>query len=281
MSEIRKYFVSRFNNGSIMEFDFSQLEVIALAHLSNDTQLNQDIIDGVDMHLVNASNMYGIPQSAVTDGQRKIAKRLSFQLQYGAGYKSMAKQNAVPEQLAKNFITAYYDRYPQVKDWQDNNITIVRTSRKLTDKRTPKGLPVGVSTIATHTGRRYTFKEKDSPPWMKSDTSFSPTEIKNYPVQGFATGDIVLMILGKVYRELHRYNKTVTDNILMVNTVHDSIVFDVAEDYQAACYDIVKPVMEDVPKYLKEDFGIDFDLPITVDCQIGKDWMTMESYDGT
>ena len=126
MSEIRKYFDSRFTDGHLMEFDFSQLEVIVLAHLSQDKQLMQDIIDGVDMHTANAAKMLNKSEFKVTASERKLAKRFSFQLQYGAGAKSMAKSNGVGIQFAKDFIEAYYGRYPRVKEWQDENIAAVR-----------------------------------------------------------------------------------------------------------------------------------------------------------
>ena len=263
-----------------MEFDFSQLEVIALAHLTQDPVLINDIENGVDMHTVNAAKMYDIAEHEVTPSTRKIAKRLSFQLQYGAGYKSMAKACNVSEELAKRFIEVYYNRYVKVKEWQDATIATVKDKRLLgVDKRTKKGLPQGVSTLISATGRRYVFKEYDAPEWSKKETEFSPTEIKNYPVQGFATGDIVPMILGKVYRELKSHpSSDEQEHIKLINTVHDSIVFDVDAGWQNDCYDIVHPVMCNVAGYLKDEFYIDFDIPIAVDCQIGKNWMEMKDF---
>ena len=112
-----------------MEFDFGQIEVVVLAFLSRDRQLIQDIIDGVDMHVVNAANMYNISPTSVTKYQRKVAKGCTFQLQYGAGPHSMAKTWKIPVSLANRFIDEYYGRYPQVKAWQANNIKAVKASR--------------------------------------------------------------------------------------------------------------------------------------------------------
>ena len=283
MSEIRKYFTSRFDNGHIMEFDFSQLEVICLAHLSQDKQLIKDIRDGIDMHRVMAAKLFSIPESEVTPAQRKKAKQLTFQLQYGAGYKSMAKSTKLSQDLCKKFINNYYERYKGVLAWQRANIKKVESLRVDSGTKTPMGFPKGVSTLVTETGRRFTFYERDikAMPWVTyptKPTGFFSTEIKNYPVQGFATGDIVPMVLGKVYRALKACNPEVQANIKMINTVHDSIVFDVNNGYQYNCYDIVHPVMERVAQYLMDDFGIEFDMPITVDCQIGDDWMDMTEY---
>lgn len=279
MSEIRKYFISRWGGaGVLMEFDFSQLEVVALAHLSDDEQLQSDIRTGIDMHTTNAAAMFHKPESDVTPEERKVAKGCTFQLQYGAGYKSMAKSWNITEQTAKDFINAYYARYPQVEEWQDNNIKLVESGRYTTDERTPKGFPKGKSKLKSETGRLYTFSERDiDKSWRFEDTGFYSTEIKNYPVQGFATGDIVPMILGKVYRRI-KQSPTLDENCKMVNTVHDSILFDVTDGAIRYAYDTIKQEMERVPEYLKKYFNIDFHLPINVDCKVGKNWLDMKDY---
>ena len=91
---IKDCFISRWgSDGYLMEVDFSQLEVVALAILSGDPVLKDDLLSGRDMHRMRAAELFGIPEASVTDGQRQLCKQLSFQLQYGAGYKSMAEKN--------------------------------------------------------------------------------------------------------------------------------------------------------------------------------------------
>lgn len=277
MSNIRKYFTSRYgDDGILMEFDFGQLEVVALAFLSQDPELMQDIRDGVDLHTRSASAWLGIPESMVTADQRKKAKQMTFQLQYGAGYKSMAKKLKLKEEETKAFIEAYYKRYSVVKQWQDDNIEFVKANRVTTAKKTPKGYPIGVSFLYTPCRRVLKFYERDSnrnnrfglptPP-----TEFWPTEIKNYPVQSFATGDIVPMILGKVWRALRNSDLEAK----LINTVHDSIVIDTTYACMKDVYNLVMSIMLATPEYLKQDFGIEFNVPITADCKIGKNWMEM------
>ena len=270
MSEIRKAFTSRFPEGRLLELDFSQLEIYVLAHLSNDKQLKADLLSGADLHGISATNLFG---SGYTPKQRKIAKQLSFQLQYGAGAKSMAESNGIQLSVAKRFIEQYYDRYKGVKTWQTMTLSTVMTNREQSTLRTTSGNPAGISTLKSETGRRYTFVEQDSPDWSRgADTSFSPTQIKNYPVQGLATADIVPMILGKLYRELKSWKIPP----LMVNTVHDSVLFDCTSKQQAATWArTAKQIMEEAPKYLKEIFNIDFTLPLPVEASIGEDWYDM------
>ena len=286
MSTIRKYFTSRWKDGYICEYDFSQLEVIALAYLSQDVNLIADIKSGVDMHCQSASFLYGAPyaniKGAVDRGdkewkaKRKIAKAPGFLIQYGGGAKTMAKETGLSEGQCKGFIEAYYKRYAGVKAFQDSVIAEVKASRQLTDKRTAAGLPSGRGEYVSETGRRYAFMEMDG---FRGDVSFSPTQMKNYPVQGFATGDIVPLVLGKLYRAL-KNDKVLCDDCLMINTVHDSVVFDIKDEETLFYADkVIRETMEAAPQYLKEIFDIDFGLELPVDGEAGKNWLVMEPVD--
>jgi len=274
MSNIKDYFVSRFENGTLMELDYSQLEVIALAVLSGDENLKADLMSGMDMHRVRAAEMLGVPESRVTEYQRKIAKAFSFQLQYGAQAKSMAEKNGTSVRLAQSFIDSYYTRYWRVKEWQDENIKIVQQSRRPSSRMTKKGMPAGMGYLESETGRKYVFFEEDS----YRGTSFSPTKIKNYPVQGFATGDIVPIMLG----ELLDWSLTCPLEVLLVNTVHDSVLLDINcsnEDSIKALAREAKEELEGVPTKFKDLFAIDIDLPMKVDVEVGKTWGSMKKLD--
>ena len=127
MSRIKECIVSRWgDDGYIVEADFSQLEVIGLAYLSNDKQLKGDILAGVDMHCMNAAFLYNTPyddiKAAVAAGdpvwikKRKIAKAPGFLIQYGGGAGAMAKQTGLSMEACKGFIENYYKRYSRVKE---------------------------------------------------------------------------------------------------------------------------------------------------------------------
>lgn len=287
MSEIRKAFTSRFGEeGVILEIDFSQLEIFGLAYLSGDRVLKDDLISGKDLHGISATMLFG-PQ--YTPEQRKIAKSLSFQLQYGAGATSMAASNGIDVKVAKKFIDNYYSRYKGVKAFHDDLLSEVESLRcSRGDRTTKKRLPAGRATWVSKTGRRYTFVEQDAPDWMAEakfgrpakHTSFSPTQIKNYPVQGFATGDIVPMVVGKLFRELRA--SQYSEKVKLINTVHDSVVFDCADETVAVVWaNMAMLIMESAPEMLKELFPecADFDLPLNVEVDMGKDWYTMETLD--
>lgn len=274
-TSIKTCFQSRREGGYIMEADYSQLEVIVLAHLCKDKQLIKDILSGVDMHTVRASELFGVSESLVTPQQRKLAKALSFQLQYGSGAKNMAEKNNIDISIAKKFISNYYSRYPKLKAWQSELYHNVESSRKLVSKQTKKGFPVHSGWYSSETGRKYVFYTSDAPEFLDTPTSFKPTEVKNYMVQGTATGDIVPMMLGEVYRWLLEKDD---DRVLLVNTVHDSIILDVSlpskETYEFGKQ--LKELMESAPNIYQERFGVEFTLPMKVGVTYGKDWKSQD-----
>lgn len=272
MSEIRKFFESRFTNGRLVELDFSQLEIYVLAHLSEDEQLKKDLLSGEDLHGISAEMLFG---PKYTSKQRRIAKTLSFQLQYGAGAKSMAETNNIPVSTAKTFIENYYSRYPRVKEFQDAVMRMIQKSRKRSSYRTKSGYPAGIAKIVSETGRKYTFIETDTPEFIASTgkkVDFSPTQAKNYMVQGCATGDIMPLVLGKLMRACIK-----NPDVLMVCTVHDSVVFDCYNEHVAEWWaKKAKEIMELAPHYYKVAFGEEFELPLHASVEVGKNWFEME-----
>ena len=269
MSRIKECFTTRFENGKIVNADFSQLEVVGLAILSLDRQLIDDIKSGRDMHVVRAAELLGIAESAVTKQQRQLAKMLSFQLQYGSGARNMAEQNKIHINLAKKFIEQYYERYKDVKRWQDYVRESVVASRRV-EGHTKGGYPRGVGTYRSPSGRAYSFYEYDPMGGWQKDPSFSPTEMKNYPCQGFSTGDVMALYRSQVMRQLLPYMFT---NILFINSVHDSVMFDCdSEESVAICKKVLYNMCKELPMLLTKRFGIEVPLEFNIDVETGPSW---------
>ena len=289
MGGIRQCFTSRFgDDGVIMEVDFSQLEVVVLALLTGDEQLKDDVKHR-DMHCVTASIIHHVDYDKVykavkVDGdpswtkKRKDAKAPSFQLQYGAGAKSIAPLFSNSEAKAKQFITDYYKRYTGVQQWQQDVMEEFKRSRTSIGKHTPKGFPSRQCTYISPTGRRYIIMEEDSPQWAVdlykatggkkgSYTTISPTKAKNFAVQGTATGDYVPFCLGKLYREIK--NSQIASDALLINTVHDSIVLDVKKKVLDNAVELVYCVLTQTPKQFSEEFGVVVDVPLGFDISVG------------
>tara|TARA_R100000234_G_scaffold114101_1_gene89027 strand:- start:2836 stop:3165 length:330 start_codon:yes stop_codon:yes gene_type:complete len=105
-------------------------------------------------------------------------------------------------------------------------------------------------------------------PWGSSSNS---TQVKNYPVQGFATADIVPLTCIAV-DNLMVQNKVKS---LLINTIHDSVLIDVHPDEEDMIIDIVKKGARNVVPMMKEHYDIDFNVPLDTDVKVGYNWLEM------
>ncbi len=274
MSQIKECFPSRWEGGVILEADFSQLEVVGAALLSRDPVLTDDILSGVDMHRQKASELFKKPEAEVTDKERTTTKRLSFQLQYGAGAPSMSKKLDIKKAIAEDFIRIYYERYSRLAEWQAEIMEGVKRSRRPTEARLPSGLPQGRGEYESATGRLYVFLEKDKPEgWRGADLEpdFNPPEVKNYPVQGFATGDIMAVYRGRVLREWLKQDWR--HEALPINTVHDSVMFDCRnKEVAAKMKTLLESVAARLPAILEELWGLASPLSFKIEVKAGPTW---------
>ena len=275
-SPIKNLFDSRWgDDGTIIEVDYKQLEVIALAFVTGDPQLREDILNGRDIHFETGKGVFGwsVPEDMGHD-KRRIVKTINFGLIYGGKAPTLAAQAKCTRAIAQNCIDAFYNRYPGIKIWHNHMMKRAKNEGKYIGDTTKNGLPAKRWEYESPTGRKYVFKEYDAPAWLQSrgiNTSFSPTEIANYPIQGFATGDIVPMMLGILYKVLKK-DPHLAKNCLMINTIHDSILFDCKEEVVLHALDVIVGTLEATPQYLWEYFGIDFELPLKVDASCGPTW---------
>ena len=280
MSNIKFCFTSRFEGGKIIEADFSQLEVAGLAIVSGDKTLKQDIRDGIDMHCMNASflhpthsynTIYEGWQSGISPYPtwRQEAKEPGFLMQYGGRAKLMAKKTGLSEKQCQQFIDNYYTRYRRVKEWQEEVANYVNTHPGDIAGVTPSLVPFMYGSYPSITGRRYLFKAHDHP-YKAGEVNYSPTEMKNYPIQGFSTGDLVPEVLGRLVK--HLTENDLLDKILLIGTVHDSIVCDVHPEWVEGAKVGLKNVMEQAPTWMWERFGINIDIPIKAEIKVADSW---------
>ena len=263
--DVKRAYVSRYGvDGLILELDYSQLEMVALAYLAEDTQLIEDINNGRDMHRELYKEMYG---RYPTDAERKPFKRFSFLLVYGGGVSTLMAQSGCSRATAKKFINTFYSRYRGVKNYHEKIITLAKVKEVVSyslDKSGPQYSYYHVSP----TGRHYVFTKYLNE--RTKDLTFSPTELKNWPIQGFATGDVVPMMVGILLRKLEEAGYA--DKAKLIMTVHDSVVLDVPLDILSECAILAKQTMEDAPRYLKSIFDIDFPCQLKVGVEAGFNW---------
>jgi len=234
---IRKAISSRFEGGSIMEIDYAQLEFRTAVFLAQDKQGIKDIENGVDVHQYTAD---------IIGCSRQEAKAHTFKPLYGG---MSGTENE------RKYYSAFLKKYPDIKKWHE----------KLQDDAIRRKV------ITLPSGRQYAFPKAERMPWGGS--SFS-TQIKNYPVQGFATADIVPLACINI-QELLEENNTKS---LLINTVHDSIVADVypgEEELAASC--LGNGCLK-VIQTMKEMYDIDFNVPLDVEIKVGSNWLETKVY---
>ena len=266
---IKQIFTSRFPGGSIVEVDFNQLEVVALAHVTNDKQLIKDIASGADIHSELYRGMFG---RYPTKEERKPFKSRTFQLIYGAGAKAISKQAGCSIDEAKKFVDVFYTRYPQVASWHTEFARRIETMSYYAIGEDGLREKVKSYVLQTETGRKFLFKEYHSDSsWSAKTYNFSPTEMKNYPIQGLATGDIVPMMLGVIFRGLIGW-----DGVKIVNTIHDSLMFDVHPMQLDYFLEEITDTLKKTHMYFESIFGTPLALKLNAGASVGDDWFNMK-----
>ena len=227
---IRKVVESRFEGGSIIEGDYSQLEFRVAGFLAKDSQAYKDVEDGTDVHSYTAS---------VIGCDRQTAKGHTFKPLYGG-------TTGTPEQ--QKYYRAFKEKYSDITDWHD------KLQRDAVNKKH----------IVLPSGRTYYFPDTK---WTRYGTATNRTAICNYPVQGFATADVLPCCLVELSKQLEGLNS------LVCNTVHDSIVVDCYPSEEEQVINILKKSMLGVAKELKLRYTLDYDMPIGIEIKKGENWL--------
>jgi DNA polymerase I-like protein with 3'-5' exonuclease and polymerase domains len=234
---VKRVFKSRWDGGKVMEADFAQLEFRVAAFLSQDSVAIKEVSEGFDVHNYTAKVITDAGQQT----SRQVAKMHTFAPLYGAtGY------GRTPAEAA--YYTHFMDKYKGVAKWHKTLATQA----------------VGYRYIKIPSGREYAFPDVQR---KRDGTVTYFTQIKNYPVQGFATADIVPLALVEIFNRLKPYRSCV------VNSVHDSIVIDVHPEEINDCIKVVDSVQNDLVGLINSKWGIDFNVPLALDAKIGDNWL--------
>jgi DNA polymerase-1 len=238
--------------------------------LSGDTQLLEDIRSGTDIHTALYQDMY---HKTPTAAERKAFKPLTFGLIYGAGANTMAENSGLSLAEARKFIITFYRRYPGVQTYHHRMLDDAKKGRIATSDKTEGGLPRGKYIHRMPTGREYEFVEYDPPGTWSTAPNFSPTELKNWPIQGWSTGDVVPLMIGHVVRELTAskwYGK-----IRPLVTVHDSILFEVPTLDLTEARNYLVELMSKTRQVIEAQFGYDIGIELKTENKTGDNWKDM------
>lgn len=296
-SEVRKVFKSRFENGWMSEIDYSQLEVVILGVLSKDPQLTQDLLDGIDFHCVRVAMKYKEhypggyaevkaimnnehhPRYKETKKRRTICKILSFQKQYGAGAKTIAKTVGIPVEEVKEILELEDNRYAGVVEFNKmvaNIVDLNKAPKSVRYRNSVRPINKLRSSWTSPTGTVFTFEATDAPDFMQErgiKLSFSPPNLKNYPIQGTG-GEMVQTAIGKMFDKLVSLGYWSGGDkpfALFCNTVHDCVWFDF-KDLETAekLIPIISKELESIPDVFNDAYDMDIKVPFPVEAELGR-----------
>jgi DNA polymerase I-like protein with 3'-5' exonuclease and polymerase domains len=234
---VKRVFVSRWQGGQILEADFAQLEFRVAAYLSQDKTAMQEIATGFDVHAYTAKVITDAGQPTT----RQVAKGHTFAPLFGASGFGRSRAEA-----------AYYRHFNQKYDG------IAKWHKKLGNEAIRQGK------ITTPSGRQYAFPDVER---RQNGTPTHFTMIKNYPVQGFATGDIVPVVLLEMDERLKPLKSC------LVNTVHDSTVIDVHPNETNYVIQIIKDMNNDLDQIIEEAYDVKMNVPMLLEAKIGPNWL--------
>lgn len=285
-SDIKACCISRWGSeGSIVEIDASQLEIVVQAYLTQDERMINEIKLGTDFHCLRLAAKSGesyetvhhlckVEKDSGWQQQRTKVKEFSFQRAYGAGAAAISSTTGMTIDDVKVLIETEDNLFPNVKLFNDANIAAVNRTKRLIikDEQT-----IGFGFITSPTSRQYRFYEEDAPDFLKKrgvTKSFSPTQIKNYPVQGFGA-EVMAEFRGNIVRKLIGRE----DRVVAINSVHDSIIFDckntIVDTFMAWLHEESKSVA----KLLEQRYNIVVNVPFRFDISYGPNWKELKEYE--
>ena len=234
---IKRVFISRWDGGKIIEADFAQLEFRTAAFLAQDSTAIREIDTGFDVHSYTAKVISDAGQPTT----RQEAKAHTFAPLFGATGYGRSKAEAA-------YYKQFVEKYKGIAKWHI----------KLGDEALREGKITNVS------GRQYAFpdvvrRENGSPSHF--------TMIKNYPVQGFATGDVVPVVLIEVDRLLSGMQSC------LVNSVHDSMVIDAHPDEIDDVLGIINLINDNLNDIILKEYNIEMNVPLLLESKIGNNWL--------
>ncbi|WP_353683336.1 DNA polymerase I [Thermodesulfovibrio sp. 3907-1M] len=213
--------------------DYSQIELRLLAHMSEDASLVKAFHEGKDIHRATASEIFSIPEEAVTEDHRRIAKTVNFGISYGISPFGLSDSIKIPYEKAQELIDLYFLRYPMVKRFIEETISFARKN----------------GYVRTLFGRIRPLPEINSPnQFLRMQAERIAV---NAPIQGTAA-DIIKIAMIRIYRHL----KTKNMNAKLILQIHDEIVLEVQES-----------IIEDVKEIVQNEMK-NFDLKVPLEVNI-------------
>ncbi|MBE6982138.1 MAG: DNA polymerase I [Ruminococcaceae bacterium] len=238
-AEIRKMFVPKAGY-VLVDADYSQIELRVLAHIADDKNMQRAFCEGMDVHAVTASQVFGVPVEAVSPLQRRNAKAVNFGIVYGISEFSLAEDIGVSRYEAKEYIESYLAGYPGVKNYMHS---VVETARTLGYTQTMYGRKRFIPELKSSN-----FNIRQGAERMALNT----------PIQGTAADLIKLAMI--------RVDKALSESFpeaRLILQVHDELIVECPAALAQTVADLVSREMESVAQ-LK--------IPLQAEAKWGNSW---------
>ncbi|MCA1299506.1 DNA polymerase I [Stappia indica] len=241
--KIRKAFIAEKGN-KLLSADYSQIELRVLAHMADIEQLKQAFADGLDIHAMTASEMFGVPIEGMDPMVRRRAKAINFGIIYGISAFGLAAQLGISRGEASDYIKTYFERFPGIRDYMEATKAFVHAN----------------GYVETIFGRRAHYPEVNTKnPNMRA---FYERAAINAPIQGSAA-DILRRAMVRMDDRLAASKLTAR----MLLQVHDELIFEVPEAEVEPTISLVRDVMESAAEP-----AVRLSVPLQVDARAADNW---------
>ncbi|WP_296382091.1 DNA polymerase I [Winogradskyella sp.] len=239
--QVRKAFVPRNEDYTLLAADYSQIELRIIAALSEEETMIEAFKNGEDIHASTASRVFNVPLDEVTREQRSNAKTVNFGIIYGVSAFGLSNQTDLSRGEAKELIDTYYETYPKLKAYMSKQVDFARDN----------------GYVKTVLDRRRYLKDINSRNAVVRGAA--ERNAVNAPIQGSAA-DIIKIAMINIYDKLQSGDY----KSKMLLQVHDELVFDV-----------YKPELEDMKTLIKTEMenAYKLEVPLDVDLDIGDNWL--------
>ncbi|GAB4387106.1 DNA polymerase I [Albidovulum sp.] len=225
----------------MVSLDYSQIELRILAHVADIPELKQAFREGLDIHAMTASQVFGVPLAEMTPEVRRRAKAINFGVIYGISAFGLARNLRIPRAEAQAFIDTYFERFPGIRDYMEATVSFAQQN----------------GFVQTLFGRRIHTPEINS---RGPQAGFARRAAINAPIQG-AAADIIRRAMIRMPAAIAGLPAR------MLLQVHDELLFEVEEEAVEALVAAARGVMEGAPEP-----AVHLDLPLVVDAGHGANW---------
>ncbi|MBC2861761.1 DNA polymerase I [Stappia sp. 28M-7] len=241
--KIRKAFIAE-KGMKLVSADYSQIELRVLAHMADISQLKQAFSEGLDIHAMTASEMFGVPIEGMDPMVRRRAKAINFGIIYGISAFGLAAQLGIPRGEAAEYISTYFKRFPGIRDYMEETKKFVHANGYVT----------------TIFGRRAHYPEVNTS--NPNHRAFYERAAINAPIQGSAA-DILRRAMVRMEDRLSASRLAAR----MLLQVHDELIFEVPEAEVDPTIALVREVMETAAEP-----AVTLSVPLHVDARAADNW---------